>query len=230
MVDVATDTATELHVPKTPIDQSADEVVFSPDGRSLVWTIRGAGDDGETSQVWLTDDKGEQARLLISETGLIWNTSLSPDGSQIAYRFAAGRQQKASVRLLSVEQQESRLLVPSSDSFNNPAWAPNGLQIAMTQCAAVPMEASIAEQKCHVSVLDLRSERINQIVSLPGRVYREISWSLDGELLAFVSASQRDLETVWLYSSKTGNSYPVSEYVRPFSKYGWLQHGLAGER
>jgi Tol biopolymer transport system component len=88
----------------------------------------------------------------------------------------------------------------------------------------------MADQKCNISVLYRHNERINQVVTSPGRAYWNISWSPDGELLAFISASDEELQAVWLYSWKTGKSYPVSGYVRPFSKYGWLQHGLAGER
>jgi len=232
MVNVATDMTAKLSVPQMTLDYaSVYDVTFSPDGHSLVWTIRGADDNGETSQVWLTDEKGEQPRLLMSERGLIWNVSLSPDGSQIAYRFAAGRQQKPTVRLLSVEYQESRPLAPSSsDLFSNPAWAPNGSQVAMIQCTPTSEEANLGEHKCNVSVLDLRSEQVSQVVSLPGRVYRDISWSPNGELLTFVSAIDENLQVIWLYSLEMNESYPVSEYVRPSSAYSWLQLSFAGER
>ncbi len=229
IVDVASDATTALHVPDTRLDHPyVKEVAFSPDGRFIAWTIEGY-EQSETTQVWLTSGKGEQAQLLTSEAGQIWGLAWHPDSSQVAYSFAVG-EQRPSVWLLSVDDRQSVPLVPSPDSFSNPAWAPDGLQVAMTQCAADTMEASTAERECNVSVLDLRSERINQIVSLPGQVYRDISWSPDGESLAFVAASDEDLEAVWLYASRTDKSYPVSGYVRPFSEYGWLQHSFAGER
>jgi Tol biopolymer transport system component len=231
MVDVATDTATELHAPKTTLGSSSvDDAFFSPDGHSIMWTIRGGGDDGETTQMWLTDSKGEQAQLLISETGLIWNASLSPDGSQIAYTFAPGRQQKASVRLLSVGHQESGPLVPSPDVFRNPAWSPDGLQVAITHCADVPPRTSLADQQCNVSVLERRNGLISPIVTLPGRTYWDFSWSPDGGLLAFLSAGDDDLQAVWLFSSETGESYPISGYSRSFSEYAWLPYSFLSER
>lgn len=227
IVDVASDVATDLRVPDTTFGRfSVRDVAFSPDGRSIAWTIRNQGHD-EMTEVWLTDSKGGQARLLTSEAGRIWNPAWSPDGSQIAYSLAVG-EQRANVQLLSVESGESVPLVPSPDSFSNSAWSPDGLQVAMTQCADVPDESSLADQKCNISVLDRRTGLITPVVVSPGRVYWDVSWSPDGRLLAFLSASDKDLQAIWLFSSKTDSSHPISGYLRPFSEYVWLPHGFAG--
>jgi WD40 repeat protein len=229
IVDVASDATTVLHVPDTRLDHPyVKEVAFSPDGRFIAWTIEGY-EQSETTQVWLTGGKGEQAQLLTSEVGQIWSLAWHPDGSQVAYSFAVG-EQRPSVWLLSVDGRQSVPLVPSPDSFSNPVWSPDGLQVAMTQCVDVPDEATLADQKCNISVLDRRSGLISPAVVHPGRVYWDISWSPDAKLLAFLSASDKELQVVWLFSSETGKSYPVSGYLRPFSEYAWLPFSFAGER
>jgi hypothetical protein len=227
-VDVAGDVATGLPLPDTTFDRfSVREVILSPDGRSIAWVIRNR-DEEEMTEIWLTDSQGGQVRLLASEAGRIWNLAWHPNNSQVAYSLAVG-EQRPSVWLLSVKGQESMQLVPSSDSFSNPVWSPEGLQVAMIQCADVPAESSLADQKCNISVLDRRNGLVNPIIVSPGRAYWNVSWSPNGELLAFISANDKDLQAVWLHSSETSSNFPISGYLRPFSEYVWLPYSFVGE-
>jgi WD40 repeat protein len=98
IVDAASDTTTDLHVPDTTLDRPfVREVVFSPDGYSIAWVIGNQGrgaphDDDEMTQVWLTDSEGGRARLLTSEAGGIWNLAWHPNNLQVAYSFAVEKQ------------------------------------------------------------------------------------------------------------------------------------------
>ena len=228
IVDVASDVTTDLRVPDTTFDRfSVRDVAFSPDGRSIAWTIRNQGRD-EMTQIWLTGSKGEHSQLLTSEVGRVGNLTWHPDGSQIAYHLAMG-EQSASIHLISVEGRENVPLSSSPVLGGSPAWSPDGLQIAMTQCDDISDEASLTNRRCNISVLDLRTATITPIMSARHRSWGA-SWSPNARLVAFVSYDDKELQAVWLFSLETGESYPVSGYLRPYSEYVWLPYGFAGGR
>jgi Tol biopolymer transport system component len=228
-VDLAGDEVAPLPTPPTAlIYPSVTEVVFSPDGRAIAWIVKGAANHDQMTELWLTGSSGEQAKRLVSEKGTIYSLSWHPDSLQLAYSDAPEGQQ-ARAQLLSIESRETTpLLPPSEPSRVNPTWSPDGFRVALTYCEPAPLGTALDARQCSVSVLDRRTDQVSPAVTVSGRGYWDLQWSPDGELLAFISAAQEDLQAVWIFAPQTGNSYPVSSYIRPFSTYAWLPAGLAG--
>lgn len=229
VVDVMAKTTTTLLIPETTLTYSSvRQVTFSTDGKLIAWIVEGQGQE-KTTEVWLTDNKGEQGRLLVSEADRVDKVVWHPDGTQIAYSLMLeGR--PPDIRLLSVTGKETTSLLPPLETFANPVWASDGYRVALTHCEDVPDKYSFAAQKCRIAVLDRRTNAITLRVVSPGRMYWNVSWSPDAQLLAFFSASEENLQAIWLVAAETGESYPISGYVRPFSDYGWLPYNFAEEQ
>ncbi|MBN2005531.1 MAG: PD40 domain-containing protein [Anaerolineae bacterium] len=226
VVDVMANTTTTLLIPETTLTYSSvRQVTFSPDGKLIAWIVEGQGQE-KTTEVWLTDHKGEQGRLLVSEADRVGKVVWHPDGTQIAYSLTPeGR--PSDIRLLSITGKEATSLLPASEPFANPVWAPDGYRVAMTYCEDVTDKRSFAAQKCAIAVLDRRANAITPRVASPGSMYWGVSWSPDAQMLAFISARDENQQAIWLVPAETGDSYPISEYVKPYSDYGWLPYSFA---
>jgi Tol biopolymer transport system component len=231
IVDVNTNASIKLPVPKTMLTYSSVfDAIFSPDEHSIVWTLRGAGDRGETTEIWLSDTKGQQAEMLHSEPGLIQDVSVSPNGLYIAYSYAEGRQKEVSVRILSLENKENVSLITSPRSFSNPVWSTDGLEVAVAQCIDATEKISLTDQQCTISLLDHSGRDFTPVGTFSGRVYKEVSWAPGGTRLAFLAAHDiESLQAIWFFSMETGSGYPISRYVKPFSDYVWLPSSALGD-
>jgi Tol biopolymer transport system component len=224
-VDVAGDTEIDLPIPDATLERpKVSAVTFSPDGRSIAWTINNQGKN-EMSQVWVTDNEGRYPRLLASEEGRTLNPRWHPGGTQVIYSLTKERQ-NPQIRLLSAESGEFGSLFSSSKALFYPAWSPDGVQVAMTQCEHVTSRTAFSDRQCNVSVLDRGNNLITPLAELPGRLYLDNAWSPDGTLLAFISAQTEELHAVWVCSPERLKCHPVTGYMKPFSGYAWLPYNF----
>ncbi|MBN1812462.1 MAG: WD40 repeat domain-containing protein [Anaerolineae bacterium] len=228
VVEVARDTMIGLPVPETALAHpSVQEVAFSPDGRSVAWIVVEQSKD-MTTEIWLSDTSGDHARLLVSERGWAGNLTWHPDGSLVAYSVDVGGY-KYRVRFLSTPTGKDVLSASLSPKGYGSAWSPNGFQVAMGRCDDASEETGPSDRRCSMAVFDTDTAEDVAVVEA-WRGSWGGSWSPDGSLMAFVSSDTEALQAVWLYALEAGESYPVSGYMRPYSRYAWLPYDFTAEQ
>ncbi len=158
---------------------------ISPDGRSIVYASNARGN----WDLYLMDTESLQSQLL-TEASLVDDTepSLSPDGSQIAFR---SEREGGGIFVYDLREKTVRKL---SSLGHNPAWSPDALEIVCaTEGIVRPEDRYTASSQLWAIRVDNGARRL---------VYRgdavQPAWSPNGERIAFWAArgGQRDLFTV----------------------------------
>jgi TolB protein len=117
-----------------PTESAPASTVHSPTApgppievRSLAGTI--AFSD-ETSDVWTIRADGSHVRRLTSAPAMEFDPTLSPDGSQLAYRHQTGDDGTTEIFLMDADGSRQRNLTRNDVADWGPAWEPDGSRIA----------------------------------------------------------------------------------------------------
>jgi dipeptidyl aminopeptidase/acylaminoacyl peptidase len=112
--------------------QSISELVTSPDGRSLAFTVTTSdlARAKRTSHIWQMDAEGRNLRqMTFSEKGES-APLISPDGKWLS--FISSRDGDANLYLLPTAGGEAKQLTHLSTGVSDPLWCPNGKWIAFS--------------------------------------------------------------------------------------------------
>jgi eukaryotic-like serine/threonine-protein kinase len=171
---------------------SAQDVVFSPAGRSLVYITFPEG------VLWRANRDGSNPIQLTEPPLYPINPTWSPDGSQILF---CGPDLKGHMRAYTVSAQGGvpRLILPQDKEDEwNPSWSPDGRSILFENTA--------------LQILDLDS---NEITQVPGSENMHAPrWSPDGRYIAAAFGLYFDLKVFdfqtgrWSVLQK-GNAFPM---------------------
>ena len=179
---------------------SAEDVCFSPDGRSIAYVTFPEG------ILWKANRDGSNPTQLTDPPLYPNRPRWSPDGSQILF-FAASRWAEARSYLVSAQGGAPRLLLPDDKESNgNPDWSPDGRKIVFDS-----EEKTVGLPKHHIRILDLASR---QITTLPEEVWNPL-WSPNGQFIAAMSGESSSLmvyefETKrWSVLQKGGTDRPA---------------------
>jgi eukaryotic-like serine/threonine-protein kinase len=156
-------------------DSTVDELwpVYSPDGRSIAYAVRGAG-------VYVVGATGESPRRL---TGFGSNPAWSPDGRRIVFgseevRSAYNVNSRGRLWIVDVDGgQTHRIGLPNNGGMYQPAWSPSGSRISFWSTAG--------------GQRDLETMRIDGSDRVKVTNDREVdfapAWAPDGKSLYFAS-------------------------------------------
>lgn len=147
---------------------------WSPDGSKIAFT---ASQDGGTTDVWVADADGGNARRLTREPSDDLSPTWSPDGRQIA--FVSNRAGSPQIYVMNADGSASRRVTFQGNYNQTPQWSPRGDLIAFT--------ARDERKVFDVFVVSPDSGKITRVTQNQGATNEEPSWAPNGRLLAFTS-------------------------------------------
>ena len=109
-----------------------EPIAWSPDGRSVLATVRSAGEPAALR--WLSSTTG--ASVLVSaladcqKRGI--SASVSPDGRWIAHDCAGGSSTRQQIAVIASNGGPSRQLTVAGGAERDPVWSPDGLRLFFT--------------------------------------------------------------------------------------------------
>lgn len=189
---------------------------ISPDGRSVVYTVRGwvdeqdstapgAGRKESRTHIWRVNTDGNSAarQITFGEKGES-NAQFSPDGKFISFVAARGAADaKTQIYVMPIEGGEASKLTDAREDVQSYAWAPDSTRIAYVSIDPRPAdeEAEIKKRDdervfegdfrfAHAWVIDLQSKHATRITEgTSWTVQGAPSWSPDGKQFVFGTAT-----------------------------------------
>jgi dipeptidyl aminopeptidase/acylaminoacyl peptidase len=112
--------------------KSISDVHFSPDGKTIVYTVSTPDlpRAKRTTQVWLMDADGHNARQVTSGDKSSSSPVFSPDGRWLA--FISSRDGSANLYVMPVTGGEARRVTNISTGVSDPVWSPDGKRLAFS--------------------------------------------------------------------------------------------------
>jgi dipeptidyl aminopeptidase/acylaminoacyl peptidase len=112
--------------------KNVSEVHLSPDGRSIIYmlTTSDLARASRSSQLWLMDASGQNARQLSQAGTSIASPRFSPDGRFIAY--VGVKDGSANLFLMNTSGGEVRQVTNISTGVSDPLWSPDGKWMAFS--------------------------------------------------------------------------------------------------
>ena len=159
--------------------------------------------DGSKLLAGRTPGFGVQALVVTDEAGKVVSTvdprafdaRWSPDGTRIAYIHVNPEEYPRGPgfdHVLFVASSDGRLRTRIAAHVREFSWSPDGTRLAYPACART-CGPSRAQGEHRLVIADATGRRAPHLVPLPtgagapGRTIREVQWSPDGSLIAFVS-------------------------------------------
>jgi len=183
---------------------SADNIVFSRDGKSIVYISY------PDEVLWKAAADGSNPIQLVS-TGLQVNAPRwSPDGTQIVYAAVASDRAPWISYIVSADGGKPRLLLPgASGSQAAPDWSPDGHHIVFSDRDGDSED---------IRILDLTTGQVAPVPGSQGASFPR--WSPDGNMIAAVAAGPNGLH---IFNRVTGKwtMYPLKDPEYP----AWSREG-----
>jgi Tol biopolymer transport system component/DNA-binding winged helix-turn-helix (wHTH) protein len=133
------------------------------------------------------------------------DAAFSPDGTQVAFAWDGGTQDKVHIYVTQIGAESPRRLTNSPWWEVAPVWSPDGKYIAFLRFA-------LDDQLDGIYIASAVGGSERKVYSLtPYNTSKEIDWSPDGKYLAFAErASQREAARIYLLSLDTLEKHPIT--------------------
>ena len=142
------------------------------------------------------------AKPLTAYLGEERTPALSPDGKQAAFSWNGERQDNSDIYVKFIDSATPMRLTTDPGSDDMPAWSPDGRKIAFVRTTGLP------RSKPAIYIVPALGGPERKLAELaPGECYRygTLSWSPDGEWLAFADkSSDTDAFASYMVSVETG--------------------------
>ena len=147
----------------------------------------------KSSQVWIMDQDGENAKQLFRARGNVGSLRLSPDGNGLA--FVSQRGDHSFVGVYNMETGELKFINPGIDRDSDPVWSPDGSKLAFLRMPYEDNLIFIPRREglpFRIIYAEPGSDRVTEIFRADkgmGSVYRNISannqlfWTADDEII-----------------------------------------------
>ncbi len=193
---------------------SFGNIAHSPAGGTLLFMSNRSG----TSKIWLMDDDGTEARLLLddgkAEAGPVW----SSDGEEIAFRRTVGGQ--ADVWRVAADGSGLRRVTDDSLRPTHLAWSPEGDRIAFL---------AVRDEHQDLHLVEIASGEVTRLTegANPWDEYRfGPVWSPDGGRIAYVSnRSDYWHQDLWMVDVASGEHRKISTDVDVMTSPVWSPDG-----
>jgi TolB protein len=147
---------------------------WSPDGSRIAFT---ASQNGGTTDVWVADADGGNAKRLTRESADDLSPSWSPDGKRIA--FVSNRAGSPQIYVMNADGSDPKRLTFQGNYNQTPQWSPRGDLIAFT--------ARDERKVFDVFVVSPDTGKVARVTQNQGATNEEPTWAPNGRLLAFTS-------------------------------------------
>jgi Tol biopolymer transport system component len=177
------------------------DITFTPDGRSVLLS-RSHGDSSLLYKVSL--DSGKSVRVGKAVSGVESSASYSPDGRQIAFLYAAKKDERSHIFIMDDDGSNVHPLFYSSvetDDFS-PRFAPDGKAIYFARKGSVESVLAVAPSvsgRWDIYSADLDGHNVRPLTNRQFPEFSEPSFSRDGNKM-FLSIPMEDSGRLHLYS------------------------------
>ena len=162
---------------------------WSPDGRTIVYSLGMRGDSAGMTGLWMVSAEGGEARQFTRFIGE--HPDWSPDGNYIVFDADEGN----AIRLVAATGGQPIRVVPASIRIFGggiPNWSPDGSRIAFKEGA-------------NLQVLNVRTGKSAIVFSQDSTISLPGSWSLDGnDIYVTVRHARTYAATIWRVPAKLG--------------------------
>lgn len=185
------------------LDGRATELEISPDGKSLLLTVRG--------DLLLVPATGGEGKRLTDSLAQDYDTAWSPDGKQIA--FVSEREANSDIYLLDVASGSTRRVTTHPDPEVSPQFSPDGRELLFLRGANGREVISVPAGG--------GSERI----LVAGGFINSPRWSPDGKWIAYSRRTQAAITNVFVAPVAGGREINVSRWSGSNSSPLWCPDG-----
>ena len=180
---------------------------FSPDGSKIVYSSLLFTNQGEESDLWVTDLKRGKTFKLLEQAGIETHPSWAPDGLSIVYTSGARVSKTKVVEdlwLVDSDGSNKRPLVSNSSSNIQPSFSPDGKRIAFASDMSGDME---------IWVIDKNRANLKRLTD--HRAFdADPCWSPDGREICFASTRTGKME-IWVMQSDGSNPRQLTHFSDP---------------
>lgn len=185
---------------------------WSPDGERIVFTTSRDG----FQELYTMRPDGSDLQRLTHNVGLNdLRAAYSPDGQHIAYmtNYSVG-DGSGEIWLMNADGSQQRRLTHNDMDDGNPVWSPDSRYIAFA--------GTTADSRSDIFVYNLRTDTVQQIVSLP-TIDAQPIWSPDGQWIGFTGYSPNGKDRRTYVVRPDGSALqPVTEGNSEYSLILWL--------
>jgi TolB protein len=182
-----------------------DHVSLSPDGKQLLFCLRGP----EGVHIWkMPADGGDPERVLMGPSDQVW-ARWSPDGQTIAF------QSGLDIWVVPENGGPASRLTEHEAIDVNPEWSPDGREIAFNSSRSGNVD---------VWILPAQGGEARQLTDDPADDFVATPWSPDGRRVAFISSRSGNLD-IWVAPTEGGEPRQLTSDPAPDGQPYWSPDG-----